>query len=78
MVVQAIRSNVQLHSSFGLIIGNCRSLISELQDFQSVIVYRSANRVAHNLARDSYSFPERVIRRDDIPAAISSIMLVDC
>ncbi|XP_062076043.1 uncharacterized protein LOC133780188 [Humulus lupulus] len=53
VTVQACRSTVKMHSTFGFCIDECRTLISSLHDVSLCFVKRSANRVAHHLARAS-------------------------
>ncbi|XP_060966242.1 uncharacterized protein LOC133034831 [Cannabis sativa] len=53
VVVQAINSSILMPSQFGLLVGDCRALISSLNNVSLKFVKRSANRAAHCLARES-------------------------
>ncbi|KAK1360378.1 hypothetical protein POM88_044852 [Heracleum sosnowskyi] len=52
-VVQSLRSSVSLASPFGLVISDCKQLMQEIAHAAFYVVKRSANRVAHCLARQS-------------------------
>lgn len=54
-VIQAIRSNVSMLSSFSNIVTECRRLLVELNIYL-FFVKRSANMAAHCLARESCFF----------------------
>ncbi|XP_074347322.1 uncharacterized protein LOC141686169 [Apium graveolens] len=58
--IQAIRSKATLTSPFGQVIQSCRDILLGLNTVCLFFVKRSANKVAHELARLSYSFPDRV------------------
>ncbi|XP_060960731.1 uncharacterized protein LOC133031277 [Cannabis sativa] len=55
--VQAIKNNQKMSSTFGIIIDDCRLLLSLLKDVKLRFVKRSANRVAHAIARHSQFIP---------------------
>uniref|UniRef100_A0A803PJ09 Reverse transcriptase domain-containing protein n=1 Tax=Cannabis sativa TaxID=3483 RepID=A0A803PJ09_CANSA len=59
VVIQAIRSSVQMISPFGQVISHCKQLIIDLPFVSVLFVKRSANVVAHNFARASILFPGR-------------------
>lgn len=75
-VVQAIRSNVILSSSFGQVITECRMMLRDL-NIELFFVKRSADMAAHYLARESCSFPGRVFDRGSVPIGLNSIVLAD-
>lgn len=77
VVVQAICSSIKMLSPFGMIIKECKSLFSSLSDKTLLFVYRSANRVAHSLARVAYSYPDLFFRGSDVPTEFLSILLDD-
>lgn len=52
-VVQAMRSPIVLASTFGLVIEDCKKLVHDIANAEYYFVKRSANRVAHCLARQS-------------------------
>ncbi|XP_062088842.1 uncharacterized protein LOC133795409 [Humulus lupulus] len=53
VTVQACRNEVKMQSMFGFCIDECRALVSSLHNVSLCFVKRSANRVAHHLARAS-------------------------
>ncbi|XP_074328402.1 uncharacterized protein LOC141666310 [Apium graveolens] len=63
VVVQAIRSAAPMRSRFGEVISKCRNLVRRLNNIQLLFVKRSANMVAHQLARESYRYPGRIFDR---------------
>lgn len=63
VVVQAIRSKVRMSSPFGAIIMECRSLLDDQNTTSVSFIRRSANMVAHELARAVYSYPDRLFDR---------------
>lgn len=60
LIIQAIRSQVRMASSFGIIVKDYRSLCSQLKRLALLFIYRSANKCAHSYARASCSYPERI------------------
>ncbi|KAL8111628.1 hypothetical protein AgCh_019375 [Apium graveolens] len=74
-VVQAIRSKVLMRSPFGQVIQCCRDMLQDLKTFSLFFVKRSANMAAHELARLSYSFPDRVFDRFSIPIDVSNVLM---
>uniref|UniRef100_A0A803NQJ5 C2 domain-containing protein n=1 Tax=Cannabis sativa TaxID=3483 RepID=A0A803NQJ5_CANSA len=66
LCVQAIRSNQKMSSTFGIVIEECRLLLSLLQDVKLRFVKRSANRVAHAIARHSRFISGSCILEQDI------------
>ncbi|CAN1767936.1 hypothetical protein LINPERHAP1_LOCUS10452 [Linum perenne] len=55
-VEQAIKHGGRDVSEFGLIISECRHIVSSRQDFSVVVVRRDRNKAAHELAQQSYTF----------------------
>lgn len=76
IVVQAIQSSVEMISYFGSIISDCRVLLRELKHVVLRFVKRSANRVAHNLARASSIVSDRVYA-GSVLSLIQSFVLDD-
>ncbi|XP_073129262.1 uncharacterized protein [Henckelia pumila] len=70
VVVEALRSTIQDVSSLGLILEYCSSLASELHSSFS-FVRRSANQMAHSLARSSGSLSGFVRRVFSQPSVVS-------
>ncbi|XP_074374107.1 uncharacterized protein LOC141714488 [Apium graveolens] len=77
VVVQAIRSKTPMRSQFGSVIEECRSQLRRLNKVSLYHVKRSANMVAHQLARESYSYPDRSFNRDTIPVSVNSCIEMD-
>ncbi|KAL8126997.1 hypothetical protein AgCh_014061 [Apium graveolens] len=67
VAVQAVRSKVPMISPFGLIVEECRKMLQEQNTMSVSFIKQSANVVAHELARASYSFPDRDFNRSFVP-----------
>uniref|UniRef100_A0A803NTG1 Reverse transcriptase n=1 Tax=Cannabis sativa TaxID=3483 RepID=A0A803NTG1_CANSA len=78
IVVQAIRSPLEMVSYFGSVISDCKTLLEELSGVSVLFVKRSANSVAHFLAKASYSVADRVIRSYDVSSEFQNVILYDC
>ncbi|XP_074351999.1 uncharacterized protein LOC141691158 [Apium graveolens] len=76
-VVQALRSSVSLVSTFGLFISDCKQLLHDIADAEFCFIKRSANRVAHCLARQSCLFPDRSITEMDASSEVVSLCSSD-
>uniref|UniRef100_A0A162A085 RNase H type-1 domain-containing protein n=1 Tax=Daucus carota subsp. sativus TaxID=79200 RepID=A0A162A085_DAUCS len=76
-VVQAVRSNVPMRSYFGRIIEECRRILQRLNKIDLFFVKRSANMVAHQLARESYFLSGRTFDRTNIPSSIQNCIVSD-
>lgn len=70
VVVQSIRSEVLMLSYYGRIISECKHLLLGLNFVSLVFVRRSANRVAHLLARASYYMSDHIVRVESVPSDI--------
>lgn len=70
VVVQAIRSDVPMTFSFGLVVKDCRCLLAQMKHVSLIFINRSANEVAQSFARLSCSYPERQFSGGDVPANI--------
>ena len=73
-VVQALRSQVNTASYFGCIVAECLSLLQSLSDVSIVFVKRSANMVAHELARFSCCGAERSWTLEDLPSSVFAVL----
>lgn len=51
VLVQAVKSSIKMESYFGGIVNYCKTLLAEMSQMSLIFVKRSANRVAHYLAR---------------------------
>lgn len=72
VVVQAIRSSTHMRSYFGGIVEDCRRLLKRLNKVSLFFVKRSANMVAHNLAKESYRYSGRTFNRSSVPIEIQN------
>ncbi|KAL8104572.1 hypothetical protein AgCh_028691 [Apium graveolens] len=72
VVIQAIRSNTPMRSYFGVIIEECRSLLKRFHKVSLFFVKRSANMVAHQLARESYDYPGRSFDMRSVPVNVQN------
>uniref|UniRef100_A0A803QG24 RNase H type-1 domain-containing protein n=1 Tax=Cannabis sativa TaxID=3483 RepID=A0A803QG24_CANSA len=61
LTVQEIFNQQQMTSVFGLITHDCKSFLSSLSNVSLRFVKRSANKVAHYVARRSCFYPDRSI-----------------
>lgn len=77
VAVQAIKGSCKMLSTFGLIVEDCRFLLSELPNVYLGYVKRSANSAAHCIARASYYLPGRSLDVHDLPPAFASIVQGD-
>lgn len=77
VVVQLIRNIVPMVFPVGRVIEGCRELLLELNNVRLYFVKRSANKVAHSLARASYSFPDRIFNGSDVPMEVKQCILDD-
>lgn len=77
VVVQAIRSSVQMPSGFGYCIDECRQLLSSLNNVRLCFVKRSANRAAHCLARSSWLNADRIFSDSSIPNDVHDAVIND-
>ena len=77
VMVQAIRSKVSMRSYLGLVIEDCRCTLQRLNNISLFFVKRSANMVAHQLARESYYLSGRSFDRSDVPSSILHCISLD-
>uniref|UniRef100_A0A803NW84 RNase H type-1 domain-containing protein n=1 Tax=Cannabis sativa TaxID=3483 RepID=A0A803NW84_CANSA len=78
VVVQAINGSGQMPSQFGLLVQDCRLLLSELHKVFLSFVKRYANRAAHCIARQSYFTPDRIFDEASATSDLLSIVREDC
>lgn len=78
MVVEAIRSSIQICSAFGLLIDDCKRLLSSLHNVFLCFVKRSSNHAAHYIARISRLLADRVITETCAPSKLFSVLMSDC
>lgn len=77
VVIQAIRSKVKMRSCLGGIIEECRWYLKSLNKVSLYFVKRSANTVAHTLARASYRYPDRSFDRWSVPIEVMHCIVAD-
>lgn len=79
VAIQAIRSSAKLYSYFGRVVTDCRRLLSELQSSNVKLrfIKRSANTVAHFVAKATSSIAVRKWSRDCIPADFADVLCKD-
>ena len=72
-VIQAMRSLTVLASTFRLIIEYCKKLVHEIANAEYYFVKRSANRVAHCLARQSCFMSDCIFTIRNAPSEVLSL-----
>lgn len=75
--VQAIRSKTSMRSHFGMVIEECRRHIYSTNNISLYFIKRSANMVAHTLARASYNHPGRSFDRWSVPIEVKNCIELD-
>ncbi|KAM6586073.1 hypothetical protein CsatB_013075 [Cannabis sativa] len=75
--ISDIKSNKNMVSIYGHIISDCKVLCTEVSNLSLSCVKRSANRVAHCLARSSLHEADRTFNISSLPFVISSLVLDD-
>uniref|UniRef100_A0A803NW35 RNase H type-1 domain-containing protein n=1 Tax=Cannabis sativa TaxID=3483 RepID=A0A803NW35_CANSA len=78
LVVQAIHSTQLMTFVFGLVVNDCRTLLSSLSDIQLRFVRPSANRAAHYVARHARSLTGRSILGLSILRDLQIILYSEC
>ncbi|KAL8145631.1 hypothetical protein AgCh_003685 [Apium graveolens] len=78
VTVQAVRSSLAMRSPFGRIVEECRSSLSQLSNVALFFIRRSANMVAHQLAKTSYLYSDRSFDRRSVPIDVMNYILADC
>uniref|UniRef100_A0A803NYV7 Uncharacterized protein n=1 Tax=Cannabis sativa TaxID=3483 RepID=A0A803NYV7_CANSA len=77
VVVQALQSNVVMHSVFGSTITYCLNLLKSLSHVNVCFVKRSANNAAHCLARGACYWSDCIFVGSNVPTAISTAVMAD-
>ncbi|XP_060964189.1 uncharacterized protein LOC133033466 [Cannabis sativa] len=77
-VVQAIRSDLPLLSYFGSIVSDCKMFLEQLRGVSVIFIRRSANRVAHALARASYFVADRTLLSNEVSTDLLLVIMNDC
>ncbi|XP_060960159.1 uncharacterized protein LOC133030999 [Cannabis sativa] len=76
-VVQALRSSMDMISSFGQVILECKKLLSDLKTVSVLFVKRLANMVAHNCARASILYPGCIFDMESVPFDLLPSLVAD-
>lgn len=78
-IVQAIRSSFLCYSYLGRVVKDCRNILASLlnKNVKFVFIKRSANKVAHFLAKSTCSLADRVWRVGDVHSDFHNILLND-
>ncbi|KAM6586972.1 hypothetical protein CsatA_009577 [Cannabis sativa] len=75
---EAIRNAEVFVSSFGLVVEDCKKILDSLINVSLLFVKRSANCVAHFVARHSISLAEHMFSINSVPMELMSILTSDC
>uniref|UniRef100_A0A803PNA3 RNase H type-1 domain-containing protein n=1 Tax=Cannabis sativa TaxID=3483 RepID=A0A803PNA3_CANSA len=78
LTVQAIRSDHNMSSTFGLITKDCHALLLSLIDVKLRFIKRSANRVAHAVARHARFFPGCSIFEYNVWPDLKDLLYSEC
>ena len=79
VAIQSIRSGTILHSYYGRLVEECKHLLLLLKPKRVCLKFikRSANAVAHFLAKDTSIVSDRILEGFDVPSDLQSVMLND-
>uniref|UniRef100_A0A803Q085 RNase H type-1 domain-containing protein n=1 Tax=Cannabis sativa TaxID=3483 RepID=A0A803Q085_CANSA len=77
VVVQALRSSMDMISLFGLVIKDCKNLLATMCNVSIFFVKRSTNSVAHAFARASSSYSDCVFSLGDVPTVLLPVLVVE-
>lgn len=76
-VVQALRSSLTFTSPLGLVIADCKQLMQGIANAAFCFIKRSANRVAHCLARQSIFLSDRSFTEANAPSEVMYLCMSD-
>uniref|UniRef100_A0A803PQX4 RNase H type-1 domain-containing protein n=1 Tax=Cannabis sativa TaxID=3483 RepID=A0A803PQX4_CANSA len=76
-LINDIKNAKTLDSPYGFVLQDCRGLLTSLFDVDCKFVKRSANGLAHALARASLFEADRILSGDSLPTCYASIILGD-
>jgi ribonuclease HI len=76
-VIRDLSSLEILHSAYGLVIEDAKSMLLAFQDFSLSHTRRSGNMVAHALARRATQCQNYLVWMEDVPPDISNVLLHD-
>ncbi|XP_060968346.1 uncharacterized protein LOC133035920 [Cannabis sativa] len=75
-VISDLNCNKNMASPYGHIISDCKVLFAEIDNVSLCFVKRSANRVAHCLARSSLGEADRIFSSYSLPTVIASLVRI--
>uniref|UniRef100_A0A803QSA0 RNase H type-1 domain-containing protein n=1 Tax=Cannabis sativa TaxID=3483 RepID=A0A803QSA0_CANSA len=78
LTVQAIRASHRVSSVFGLVVNDCKLLLSNLPYVSLHFIRRSANRIAHYVARHSRFLSGCSIHIQNIPPDLPDLLYSKC
>ncbi|CAL8997626.1 unnamed protein product, partial [Prunus brigantina] len=76
-VVRSITTEREDRSPLSLLFSDCRFLLSQLEDISIHFIFKESNRVAHRLARLSFTLPETTSWWHGPPAAVYDVLVED-
>ncbi|KAM6547504.1 hypothetical protein CsatB_019180 [Cannabis sativa] len=77
VALQALHSSIRMPSLFGLLVSECHETLSNLHNVEICYVKRSANRVAHCVARNSCYWSGCHFVEGSIPMELHSLLIAD-
>ncbi|KAK4723288.1 hypothetical protein R3W88_026067 [Solanum pinnatisectum] len=77
LVKQALEENLVNYSYFDSLVFDCKTLIKELHFLSLSVVKKSANQVAHYLAKASISMPGSIEWDTNPPSLITDVLIFD-
>ena len=77
MVYKALKSTSLYASPFAMLIADCQKLVSNMVNLKLYFVKRSANSVAHSVARASYSMSGPTVWDVIAPSFLTLTLLSD-
>ncbi|KAM7525060.1 hypothetical protein LguiA_014962 [Lonicera macranthoides] len=76
-VVDALHHTKDDSSSLGIVLDDCKALLRDLDLCNVSFIYRSANSVAHSLAKAASSMPDHKVWEVMCPSFISDVLVSD-
>ncbi|KAM6558702.1 hypothetical protein CsatA_027941 [Cannabis sativa] len=77
VALQALHTSIRMPSLFGLLVSECHEILYNLQNVEICFVKRSANRVAHCVARNSCYWSGCHFVEGSIPMDLHSLLIAD-
>ena len=76
-IIRDLRSSETLHSAYGLVIEDAKTMLRDFQAYSLSHTRRSGNMVAHALARRASNCQNRLVWMEAVPPDISNVLLHD-